>query len=296
MSTPIRWSRHLPASAAGLALAAALGCWAAQPAATPTTAPAAEASTRPIALAPLPPPGEFAPFVLVHGGDPELGSPDLPGTAGRLPLFARRANALGAELVILPGDLMHDPDHADQQQAFDQSLAVFKMPVRAVPGNHDTVPAEFRKRFGPAQTTFTFRDCQFVCVDSNHLSAASLAWLEQSLKDARAFGRTHIFVVIHHPPEGSKAMNDLFARYGVSAVLCGHTHTTGQAVHKGYTTYWTSGTAKVRDSSGLRYNVFRVYKDRIEQESVPLEKEVSKITLGAPASAPAATTAATVKP
>jgi 3',5'-cyclic AMP phosphodiesterase CpdA len=262
--------------AAGLALIAALACGAAEP------------STRPAALAPLPPSGEFAPFVLVHGGDPELGSPDLPGTAERLTLFAQRANTVGADLVIIPGDLMHDPDHADQQQALDQSLAVFKMPVRAVPGNHDTNAEEYRKRFGTAQTTFAFRNCQFVCLDSNRPASSWLAWLEQSLQAARQAGRTHIFVVLHHPPEGNAAVGELFTKYGVSAVLCGHTHTSGQAAHKGYTTYWTSGSAKVRDKNGLRYNVFKVYKDRIEQESVPLEKEVSKITLASPTTAPAA--------
>jgi hypothetical protein len=48
-------------------------------------------------------PGVFAPFRFVHAGDPELGSPDLPGTARRLSVVVDRANALNTALVVFAG-------------------------------------------------------------------------------------------------------------------------------------------------------------------------------------------------
>jgi 3',5'-cyclic AMP phosphodiesterase CpdA len=212
---------------------------------------------------------EFTPFVFVHASDTELGSPDLAGTSRRFGQLAQRANALRAALVVLAGDLVHGGDDADELKALDEGLKAFKMPVRAVPGNHDNLAA-FRKRFGPENSVFTLHNCDFVCLNSNELSAPTLTWLEDVLRASVGRGRTHVFVVMHHPPEDNAAMDRLFAKHGVSAVLCGHLHKTGSASHKTYTTYWVSGTAKARDDKGLQYNVFKVYKDRIEQESRPL--------------------------
>jgi 3',5'-cyclic AMP phosphodiesterase CpdA len=218
---------------------------------------------------------EFAPFVFIHAGDPELGSPDLAGTSRRFGQLAKRANTIGAALVVIAGDLVHGGTDVDDLKALDEGLTAFKMPVRAVPGNHDNLAA-FRKRFGPENSVFTFHNCDFVCLNSNDLSALAMAWLENALKASVRRGRTHVFVAMHHPPQGNTAMDELFARHGVTAVLCGHLHKTGSATHRTYTTYWVSGTAKARDDEGLRYNVFTVHKDRIEQESLPLDKAISK--------------------
>ncbi len=72
----------------------------------------------------------------------------------------------------------------------------------------------------------------------------------------------------------------------MTAVLCGHLHKTASVSRKTYTTYWVSGTAKVRDTNGLRYNVFKVHRDRIEQESLPLDREVGKMTAASSSAIP----------
>jgi len=252
-------------------MAAVLGCALAQPASRPATRPGAPA-TLPASSK------KFAPFVFIHAGDPELGSPDLAGTSKRFQRLAQRANTIGASLVVIAGDLIRHRGNADQLKALDAGLKAFKMPVRAVPGNHDHLAA-FRQRFGPENSVFTFNNCDFACLNSNDHSPRVLSWLEGALKASLRRGRTHVFVVMHHPPERESKMDELLGKYRVAAVLCGHLHRTGKALHKGYAAYWVSGTAKVRDEKGLRYNVFKVYKDRIEQESLPLEKEVGKITL-----------------
>ena len=261
-----------------LVLACAVGSWACggATATSPSGSTAPQASgTRPAGPATQPAPGEFVPFTFIHAGDTELGSPDLEGTARRFGLLARRANALDVAAVIIAGDLFHDPGHADQQQAFDEVLKLFRMDVRAVPGNHDHPDMDvFRKRFGRENSVFTLHNCDFVCLDSNDLSAKALAWLEEVLAGAEGARRTHTFVVMHHPPAEGGAADKVLRRHHVSGVLCGHLHTTGQADRPGYRVYWVSGTAKVRDANGLRYNLFRVQADRVEQESRLVEKEV----------------------
>jgi predicted MPP superfamily phosphohydrolase len=279
------------ALAAVIVLAGALG-QSSRPAGPPSSQPAAG-------------PAASAPFVFIHTSDPELGPPDLPGTAKRLEQLAERANRIGAAFVLITGDLVRNGNHKAQLKALDDALKRFNMPVKAVPGNHDDLPA-FRKRFGPEDGVFTYDNCVFVCLDSNDLSPARLSWLEQSLKSAcqeptaregppsrregppsaregpfrqtpSAAARAHLFVAMHHPPEGDKRLDELFVRYGVEAVLCGHVHKTGQIPHQGYTTYFVSGTAKVRDGNGLRYRIFTVHPDRIEQQSVLLESPVEKV-------------------
>ncbi len=256
-------------SALAVGLVVALGQTMAQPASRPATGPEAT-GTRPVAGS------RFAPFVFVHAGDPEMGSPDLPGTKDRFALLARRAGAVGANMVYIAGDILHDYD-AEHLAALDETLKAFAMPVKAVPGNHDHLD-EYRKRFGPEDSVFTLNNCDFVGLDSNDLSPARRVWLEAALKAAVAAGRTHIFVVMHHPPENDLDLDALLRKYGVAAVFSGHLHKTGQSDHKGFTVYWVSGTAKVRDDNGLRYNVVKVYQDRVEVKHIPLDSEVGAAT------------------
>lgn len=249
----------------------------------------------PVALrlaAAAPPPGEhneatFEPFVFIHAGDPELGSPDLKGTAERFALLGRRARALGAAFVLVAGDVTHDSS-AEQLAAFDAALKAFAMPVKVVRGNHDTADV-FRKRFGEDHYVFTYRNCDFVCLNSDLLGSsgpdasregrAQWAWLEEALARSRREGRTHVFLMMHHPGAGGAKMSALLAKYGVKVVLCGHTHTTEERPGDGFVTYVTPGTAKFRDKGGLGYRVFRIHRDRVEQAFVPLEKEVAKVVL-----------------
>ena len=223
------------------------------------------------------------PFVFVHTSDPELGKPDLKGTSERFAQLAQRANQIGAAFVIVSGDLTRNCT-TEQLKAFDDILKQFKMPVRLLPGNHDE-PEVYEKHFGKDHYVFTHGNCDFICLNSNLLLTPSdktkeqWTWLEAALKEARRQNRAHIFVVMHHPLAGLAKMNDLLVKYGVEAVLCGHEHTTQELPEKGYTVYVTPGTCKFRDKNGLGYRVFRVSKERIQQEFVPLEKDLADVEL-----------------
>jgi hypothetical protein len=74
-------------------------------------------------------------------------------------------------------------------------------------------------------------------------------------------------------------MSEVLAKHRIAAALCGHEHTTSELPGKGYTVYVAPGTARFRDDKGLGYRVFKVFADRIEQEAVPLAKEVGRVTL-----------------
>jgi len=87
-------------------------------------------------------------------------------------------------------------------------------------------------------------------------------------------GRTHTFVVMHDPAACDASMRALLARHRVTVVLCGHLHKTQELARDGFTIYVSPGTAKFRDGNGLGYRIFRVGRDRVDQEFVPLEKEV----------------------
>jgi predicted phosphodiesterase len=228
------------------------------------------------------PADEFKPFVFILAGDPEIGKPDITETAKRLALLAQRANAIEAALVVIPGDLTHDSSD-EQLKAFVDAAGRFAMPVLTVPGNHDKAKV-FAERFGPDHKVLTLNNCDFVCLNSNLTDEGSSAakaqckWLEEALKASRERGRTHTLVVLHNPSVADRdPLRGLLVKYGVKVVLAGHLHKTQVFKGKGYTTYVVSGTDRVRDDKGLGYRVFKVTRDRIEQEFVPLEKEVAPV-------------------
>jgi 3',5'-cyclic AMP phosphodiesterase CpdA len=224
---------------------------------------------------------EFQPFVFIHAGDTELGSPDLKGTTERLAHLAERANALGAAFVLITGDITHG-SKPEELKAFHDTLPLFKMPVKVIPGNHDKLEL-FRKHFGDDRYVFTHGNCDFICLNTNLLSMpegnaeeqAQWKWLEECLKESRQKNRTHLFVAMHHPLASVHRMDNLLAKYGVEVVLCGHLHTTEERHDKGYSVYITPGTAKFRDANGLGYRVFKVSKGRIEQQFIPVSKEAT---------------------
>ena len=232
------------------------------------------------------PADEFKPFIFVLTGDPELGKPDVKSTAERFALLAKRAGAIKAALVVIPGDMTHD-DTDEEWKIIEDTLKQFTMPVKAVPGNHDK-PESFAKHIGEDHYVFTLNNCDFVCLNTNLTGAlsgmskkakAQRAWFEKALKDARERRRTHTFVVMHHPVANDEPIRGLLVKYGVKVVLAGHRHMTEEIRGKGFVTYIAPGTARFRDEGGLGYRVFKVHQDRVEQEFVPLEKEVAAVQL-----------------
>jgi len=299
--------QRLPSLA--VVLAAAAIAHAAQPETRPSAAALAGAGPSQIPAAAAPTSGEFKPFVFLHAGDPEIGSPELAGTAARFASLAQRAEAHGAAFVLCSGDVTHDSS-PEQWEAVRHALRQFKVPVYMVPGNHDfdsaRARADFRREIGREHYVLTTNNCAFICANSNLLPSeqgrlwatdagmpGALAsesrdhrkWIEDTLRASQQRGRTHLFLVLHHPmvdrPPVAGRFAELATATGVRAVLCGHRHVTAEFRGQGFEVFITPGTAKLknrdpeRDKLGLGYRVFKVSRDRIEQEFVPLSQEVA---------------------
>ena len=234
-----------------------------------------------LAFAAAPADEDFKPFVFILTGDPELGKPDVKNTADRFALLPGRAAKIKAALVVIPGDMTHD-DTDEEWTCVENTLRQFAVPVKMVPGNHDK-PQSFARHIGEDHYVFTLNNCDFVCLNTNLSGAAAKTqwkWVEEALKSSRENHRTHTLVVLHNPSVAKdEPLRGLLRKHGVKVVLAGHLHTTAEIAGKGYTIYVAPGTARFRDEGGLGYRVFKVYKDRIEQEFVPLEKEVAEVRL-----------------
>lgn len=244
----------------------------------------------------------FEPFVFLHFGDPQLGRADLGAEAARFARAVREANALEPAFVIIAGDFTETGTFG-QQYTFERILKRLTVPVVLVAGNHDTFDrrsrAAYRSAFGPEWYTVVYRNCAFLCLNSElprrsvfrEAADRQTAFAEAALAEAAAAGRTHRFVVQHHPPFNRTGLDTMPAgggsapytrrvlalarRCGAPTFLCGHRHTNEviRSADGALTIYVTSGTAEARgrDRGDYRYRVFRVYADRIEQIAVRLD-------------------------
>jgi len=250
---------------------------------------------------------KFAPFTFAHFGDPQMGFGigGLAATRDRFVQAIESAQSRKAEVACVAGDLVHnrtEPEYA----ALEEAWKSFAVPVLVVPGNHDVADpatlARFRKRYGRDYGAATWRNCEFLLLDSMLLSAAApwykphddahaaevtkqWAWLEQALQAARDKKRTHIFVVIHVPPflgkpqekagygnlpaDARQRLLDLARKYKVSAILAGHCHSTREIpVPEGPTIYTAGGTARTDAKAGFGYRLFHVRQDGLTQEFI----------------------------
>lgn len=177
------------------------------------------------------------PFRFVQMTDPQLGFLDTTAhyrqSDSLLRVAAQQANGLGADLVVITGDLVNDPSDALQDSLFRAGVARLEPPVYLLPGNHDVLGQPYTR--GPEQFSFRHKGCAFIGLNSN---APDKEWLQTQLQAAR--GSRFIFVFLHCPVIRERADEpedyfnfpmplrqeflDLFREYGVSAVFAGHTH------------------------------------------------------------------------
>lgn len=236
-------------------------------------------------------------FTFIMAGDPQIGGwVSVEETKAHFIELARQANAMKPAFVLVVGDLVNDGPNEKELAAFEEALKEFRVPVKLIPGNHDNL-ATYRQRFGADYYHFDYDNCEFVCVNSCLMNGpgvsgeakAQWAWLEQTLADARARGRAHIFLVMHHPPItiplGEVRLERLIRKYGVDFVLAGHIHRTREEKHTQYRLYTVAGTGWAMDKNGLGYRVFSVSGPTVEQRYVRLSANS--------ASAPAITSQAT---
>ena len=253
----------------------------------------------------------FAPFSFAHFGDPQLGFA-VDGMAAGSNRFVQAiisAQERKAELAYVAGDLVHNRTE-EEYNAIEQAWTHFAVPVLAVPGNHDIADphtlARFRQRYESDYGAFTWRNCEFLSLDPMLLSGSAQwytprddahaaevrkqwAWLEAAMQKAKDKKRTHIFLLIHVPPflgkpdekanygnmpiDARTRLLDLARTFGVSAILCGHCHSTREIpVPKGPTIYTVGGTARTDAKNGYGYRLFHLAKDGFRQEFVKTPK------------------------
>lgn len=295
-ATPRRWNSVVFPLAVAICLALA-SCY-------PPTNPNAAALHSWASTGGSPEQAEFRPFTFVHISDPHVGV--LAGPDRRFAEMAGEINQLKPDFVVLTGDLTYGltPGH---QATTDAELKHLNVPVKLIPGNHDVYDLEslatYLAKYGKDYYAFTYRNCEFIFLDTAILDAdsswfhqkgkefdrelqAQWAWLEKALANAHATGRQHIFVLLHIPPfvkepdevGGLTALSgparqkllSLTEKYHVEIVLAGHIHRTTD-VQWGATHFYTvGGTYWPVDGNGYGYRVFRVEKDQITQRYVRL--------------------------
>jgi 3',5'-cyclic AMP phosphodiesterase CpdA len=121
-------------------------------------------------------------------------------------------------------------------------------------GNHDKTSNDTYKPFnmgGERYYTYTRNNVRFLVLDSNFLDPRQLAWLENTLRDAREAWKIAYF---HHPiysdggRHGSEIelrvkLEPLFVRYGVNVVYSGHDHIYERLNPQKGIYYFVSGAA-----------------------------------------------------
>jgi len=160
----------------------------------------------------------------------------------------REVNLLGADLVVIVGDLVLGPQPEEIMPAlwdgYDKAIAGFEMPVYSVAGNHDIWDAVseriYQERVKPLWYSFDHKGSHFIVLDSEDQSdnrahfekieGAQIEWLKADL--AKSKDAEHTFVFVHKPlwtfdyggTQWMEEVHPLLAAHEVDAVFCGHVH------------------------------------------------------------------------
>lgn len=226
-------------------------------------------------------------FVFIQAGDPQMGvHGDIAKDRDNLKKLAAIVNDIAPEFVIFVGDMVHNHAASNEWDALKDAISQFKVPVRAVPGNHDDLAA-FRNAFGPDYYSFVQGNTLFICLNSNLFSLNAEKpgaeekkqwdWLEETLVSAQARKYDNVIMVMHHPPileaKGKDRLLALVEKYGVKTILAGHTHRSDVYEHDNYKIYTVAGTSShILDSQGQGYRVFVVMPQGLTQEYRKLDK------------------------
>lgn len=153
------------------------------------------------------------------------------------------------DMAFIAGDLT-DFGTAEEYQRFREIMEPLEIPYRAIPGNHDSVPAmrasfadqDWMPEAGPINWTAEFSDLVVIGLDSSvagkahgHLTDATLGYLQDRLDTL--YGK-QVIVAIHHPPfltgkekmdiqnlrDSGKLQSILSGYQGQLRLVCGHVH------------------------------------------------------------------------
>lgn len=160
--------------------------------------------------------------------------------------------------VVHVGDLVNYGSDKEYQ-TYIATIKKHNLRFYQVQGNHDAYQdgwKRFQKYFGPSYYSFDYENSHFIILDNAyraHFTKAQYNWLASDLKNTR---QENIFVFFHRPTIDStgfyeseiqnnkwaaQKMMNLFNRYRVKYVFCGHIHGFGKAEREGVTYVITGG-------------------------------------------------------
>lgn len=242
--------------------------------------------------------GRSAAFDFIQMCDPQIGFTEYAADLERFEQAVNQINGLNADLVAICGDLVNAPN----KKSFGDFMAAksrLRVPVYLAPGNHDigSPSAEtlerYRRLVGKDYYAVDHKGCTFVVVNSQLWKTplaveteAEDTWLMRTLK-AAAKQQQRVFVVMHHPlfvkepdePDNyfnipiakRRELLRLFERYGVVAVLAGHTHTTATHNFHGIQMVTSENTSRNFDQRPCGFRIWHVGPERpYQNEFVPL--------------------------
>jgi hypothetical protein len=179
---------------------------------------------------------------------------------------------------------------AGMWQEYHAIVSPLTMPLYLTPGNHDILSdigeRFFRREAGAPYRSFDVGDLHFVVLDTGRwersadLPKAQIDWLTQDLESHRA--ARHTFVFFHKPfwfdtlVDGLRdPLHDIFVRYGVDAVFCGHDHFYFSGLYDGirYTAVGSSGGAADPSLNGTLYQFTWVTVDADGIHIAPIAKD-----------------------
>ncbi|MCC7553402.1 MAG: metallophosphoesterase [Methanobacteriaceae archaeon] len=200
----------------------------------------------------------------------------------------REINSLNPDMILVTGDITNQGYYKEYIQA-KKLLSLFKPPLYAVPGNHDSrnLGYETFEEFIGERSWKLIKDNNFVVVgvdssspdiDSGNIGRPQQVWMDKQL-DQCLFENNFTIVAMHHHvipiPETGRERNVLsdagdilksLIDHQVDLVICGHKH-----VHNVWkmnnTLFVNAGSVssnKLRGKDLNSYNVYNISDDNIE--------------------------------
>ncbi|HWQ92193.1 MAG TPA: metallophosphoesterase [Clostridia bacterium] len=245
------------------------------------------------------PAAKAEPFTFVQLCDPQIGFKDYAVELKRLQQAVARINQERPDFVVICGDLVNTADEKSFAD-FNEAMNRLAVPVHCAPGNHDVgnkptevTLARYRKAIGKDYYSFEHKGRLFVVANSQLWksplpgeSEKHNAWFKEELERA-AKKQQPVFVICHYLPfekthdepeayfnlplDKRQELLGLFHRYGVVAVLAGHTHKTLLLDHAGIQFVSSETTSVNFDQRPYGFRCWHVGTQRpFQHEFVPL--------------------------
>ena len=192
--------------------------------------------------------------------DPHLGFGSIHNDAANLEKVVAQINDLKPDLVLIAGDMVHEPNSELAISTFKNVIARIQSPVLLAPGNHDLCDEpfnyfsmegleRFRKNFGADYSKVESKGRCIISANSHlwwteapqELVTAQDNWLKYTLQKAKSKAQavillTHVPLFISSVDEEDSRSNipktkreellNLCEDYGVIVWLAGHAHRT----------------------------------------------------------------------